>query len=222
MEKSRHRILLHIKRLLLLFILIVIASCLYYFFPKNNSPHIAITSLPLKEPAKESHMARIKTYANELKTYAAKKGFSTSIAFLIDTSLRSGRKRFFVYNLQQDTLVTSGLVAHGSCNERFLKKSNFSNTVNSGCSSEGIYKVGYAYKGRFGQAYKLHGLDSSNQNAFERSVVLHGYSCVPDYGIDPMPLCNSLGCPMVSYAFLEKLKTIIDPSQKPILLWIYP
>jgi hypothetical protein len=192
------------------------------FFPRNPSFHIPKTSLPLKEPAKESHMTRTKTYAQELKTYAAKKGFSTSIAFLIDMSLPSGRKRFFVYNLQHDTLVTAGLVAHGSCNERFLKKSKFSNTVNSGCSSEGKYKVGYAYKGRFGQAYKLHGLDSSNQNAFERAVVLHGYSCVPDNDIDPQPLCNSLGCPMVSYAFLEKLKTFIDQSKKPILLWIYP
>jgi hypothetical protein len=221
MEKSRHRILLSMKRLLLLFILIVVAFSLYYFLPGNKPFHFLISAAPLKEPAKESHMVRVKTKANELKMYATKRGFSTSIAFLIDMSLTSGRKRFFVYNLQHDTLITAGLVAHGSCNERFLKSSKFSNTINSGCSSVGKYKVGYTYKGRFGKAYKLHGLDSSNRNAFKRAVVLHAYSCVPDYEIDPQPLCNSLGCPMVSYAFLEKLKPLIDQSKKPILLWMY-
>lgn len=73
----------------------------------------------------------------------------------------------------------------------------------------------------FGKAYKLHGLDSSNANAFQRLIVLHGYHAVPDEEVHPFPIVNSLGCPMVSYRFLEKLSAIIEEEKKPLLLWMY-
>ena len=169
----------------------------------------------------EMALAKLHSFSNQLQTFAAQNRYATDVAFLIDMSLPSGKKRFFVYDLQADTIMQSGLVAHGSCNDRFLKKGQFSNTVNSGCTSTGKYKVGYSYNGNFGKAYKLFGLDSTNNNAFERYVVLHGYSCVPDEETYPQPICNSLGCPMVSYAFLNNLENIIDNSRRPILLWIY-
>ena len=75
--------------------------------------------------------------------------------------------------------------------------------------------------GKFGLAYKLYGLDSTNSKAFERFVVLHAHSCVPNEEIDPEPLCQSWGCPTVSPEFLQELKKYIDASEKPILLWIY-
>ncbi|MGV3658305.1 MAG: murein L,D-transpeptidase catalytic domain-containing protein [Chitinophagaceae bacterium] len=176
-----------------------------------------------EKAAREAEMAFAKrhNFASELKTFATENRYATDVAFLVDMSLPSGKKRFFVYDLQADSLITSGLVAHGSCNERFLKEGRFANVVNSGCTSIGIYKVGYSYNGNFGKAYKLFGLDSTNNKAFERYVVLHGYTCVPDEETAPQPICNSLGCPMVSYAFLEKLEAIIDNSRRPILLWIY-
>jgi hypothetical protein len=52
-------------------------------------------------------------------------------------------------------------------------------------------------------------------------VVLHSYSAVPDSEVDPAPICQSDGCPMVSAAFLQKLGTIIDHSHQPILLYIF-
>lgn len=64
-------------------------------------------------------------------------------------------------------------------------------------------------------------LDSSNSNAFQRTIVLHAYDCVPDEEVYPQPICNSLGCPMVSYKFLEELTSIIAKSRTPILLWIF-
>jgi hypothetical protein len=51
--------------------------------------------------------------------------------------------------------------------------------------------------------------------------VLHSYSGVPDGEVDPAPICQSDGCPMVSQAFLQKLGNIIDHSSKPILLYIF-
>jgi hypothetical protein len=159
--------------------------------------------------------------AGEIAIYADQKGYSTKYCFLIDMSLPSGQNRFFVYDLKKKSVAYSGMVAHGSCNERFISQARFSNTNNSGCSSPGKYKVGAFYRGQYGESYRLHGLDKSNSNAFQRGVVIHGYDCVPDEEIYPRVLCNSLGCPMVSYNFFDKLSGIIQQSEKPILLWVY-
>jgi len=166
-------------------------------------------------------VSQLQKCANELKSYAQQKGYSTKYCLLIDMSINSGLKRFFVYDLTKNTVFFSGLVAHGSCDQLFLKEAKFSNTPESGCSSSGIFKVGRAYRGHYGKAYKLYGLQSSNSNAFKRAVVIHGLNCVPDEECYPNSICNSSGCPMVSFTFLEKLSRVIDNSDKPILLWIY-
>lgn len=164
---------------------------------------------------------QLRKKAGAAKYFAAQKGFSTRIAFLLDMRLPSGQKRFFVYDLQHDSLLASGLVAHGSCNRRFLETAQFANAPGCGCSSAGRYKIGGAYEGRFGKAFKLMGLDSANSNAYRRSVVLHGYGCVPDEECYPYPLCNSLGCAMVSYKFLRVAAGFIEKEKKPVLLWMY-
>lgn len=158
---------------------------------------------------------------NRAMEYSAKNKLSTEYCFLIDMSLPSGRNRFFVYDLKKNSVILSGLVAHGSCNETFLARPRFSNEPRSNCSSLGKYQVGQFYKGKYGKSYRLLGLDNSNSNAYNRAVVIHGYDCVPDQEIYPRVLCNSFGCPMVSYKFFNKLSSIINQSEKPILLWIY-
>lgn len=159
--------------------------------------------------------------ADKAYDYAVNNNLSTQYCFLIDMSLPSGRKRFFVYNLEKRSMASSGLVAHGSCNETFLSHPKFSNSLNTGCSSLGKYKVGEFYRGKYGNSFRLYGLDNSNSNAYKRGVVIHGYDCVPDEEIYPMVLCNSLGCPMVSYRFFNRLSQLIKQSEKPILLWVY-
>ena len=158
----------------------------------------------------------------ELKKYAAVHSFNTSVAFLVDMNIANGKKRFFVYDLQKDSLLASGLVAHGNGkNILYARTVVFSNAEGSLCSSEGKYKIGSKYTGQFGTAYHLYGLESSNSNAFSRSVVLHAHSCVPDAEIYPSFLCNSFGCPTVSNHFLLKLSDYLDHSTKPLLLWIF-
>jgi len=159
--------------------------------------------------------------AKKVNNYALENGYSTEYCFLVDMSIPSGRKRFFVYDLQQNTVVHTGLVAHGSCNQTFLSRANFSNAANCGCSSLGKYKVGEFYHGKYGRSFRLYGLDNSNSNAYKRAIVIHGYGCVPDKEIYPMVLCNSLGCVMVSPHFFETLSHIIEKSGKPIVLWLY-
>ena len=163
---------------------------------------------------------RITNFSKSAKQFCLQHKYNDSIFFLIDMSIHSGRKRFFVINMNNDSVIISGLVAHGACGIFFSATASFSNEPNYGCSSLGKYKVGKKYSGRFGSSYKLYGLDSTNSNAFKRNVILHSYYEIPDEEIYPAHVCHSLGCPMVSKNFLKSLSQIIDTSKKPILLWI--
>lgn len=164
--------------------------------------------------------AKLKEKAGEAKSFVKQKAYNNNYCFLIDMSLSSGQNRFFIYNLKKDSIESSGLVAHGNCFEYWLEGRRYSNEVGSGCTSLGKYKIGSSYTGKWGYSYKLHGLDSTNNNALERTVVLHGHSCVPDKEVAD-EICQSNGCPTVSPAFLQKLKFIINSSEKPVLLWVY-
>lgn len=132
------------------------------------------------------------------------------IAFFADLSMHSGLPRFAVVDLRQKKILKRGLVAHGCGASLYAINASFSNKPNSNCSSLGKYKIGIKYKGRFGNAYKLHGLDKTNSNAYQRAVVLHAYGCVPDVASYPVYTCNSKGCPMVSYKFLATLSGYIE------------
>lgn len=156
----------------------------------------------------------------EAKQFVQRKGYNENVCFLIDMSLPSGQKRFYIYDLKKDSLQEAGLVAHGNCFENWLEGRRYSNVVGSGCTSLGKYKIGIPYTGKFGYSYKLHGLDSSNNNAFERTVVLHSHSCVPESETTD-DICQSNGCATVSPDFLGQLKKIINTSKKPVMLWIY-
>jgi len=158
--------------------------------------------------------------ADAAKLFVQQKDFNTSVCFLIDMSLPSGQNRFFIYDLTKDSVLAAGLVAHGNCFEYWLEGRKYSNVVGSGCTSLGRYRVGASYTGKFGYSYKLHGLDTTNNNAFERTVVLHSHSCVPGSAVKD-EICQSNGCPTVAPNFLGRLKTIINGSKKPVLLWIY-
>lgn len=155
-----------------------------------------------------------------LPQWLRSKNFNTTEVILADLSMHSGLPRMVLMDVLTGKVLDSSMVAHGAGGDTFAATARFSNVPNSYCSSLGRYRIGASYKGNFGKAYKLHGLDASNSNAFERLVVLHAYDCVPDTIPYPDMICNSLGCPMISYAFLNRLSKKIAASDKPMLLWI--
>jgi hypothetical protein len=171
---------------------------------------------------KEENAVRVFDFgakATEARRYASRNGFNESVVFLIDMSVPSSRNRFFIYDLKNDSVLATALVSHGICHSG-EPGARFSNTVGSGCSSLGKYKIGKSYYGQWGYSYKLHGLETSNNNAYERTVVLHSHAGIPDFETGS-ELVQSLGCPMVSPTFLQSLKKIINGSSKPVMLWIY-
>jgi hypothetical protein len=142
-------------------------------------------------------------------------------AFFVDMKIPSGKNRFFVYDLKENKIIDKGLVAHGSGSETGVKgKLRFSNTPNSLSTSLGKYAIGNHYNGRFGKAYKLYGLDTTNSNAFERDIVFHYYFDVP-YKEKDGYICNSYGCPMVNKKYFDRIAQIIDNSESDIVMSIY-
>ncbi|KQB42253.1 murein L,D-transpeptidase catalytic domain-containing protein [Flavobacterium aquidurense] len=147
--------------------------------------------------------------------------YNNRIAFFIDMKIPSGQNRFFVYNLKLNKIIDSGLVAHGSGSETKIKgKLKFSNVPNSLSTSLGKYSIGNHYKGKFGKAYKLYGLDTTNSNAFIRDIVFHYYFDVP-YKEQDNYICNSYGCPMVNKRYFDRMVAIIDNSKSNIVMSIY-
>jgi hypothetical protein len=177
------------------------------------------TKTPVFKDKAGTELIRLRDHAHELRELSDKGRHNQKIFFLIDMSIPSGKKRFFVYNSVKDSIELSGLVTHGSGQGTGVI--DFSNSVGSNCTSLGKYEIGNSYHGRFGLAYKLYGLEKTNDKAFERFVVLHSFSCVPDYEVAPDNICMSWGCPTVSPSFLNKLKGYIEHSDLPILLDIY-
>ena len=157
--------------------------------------------------------------AKTLKHYVSKHTMNTSICFLIDMKIPSNLFRFYVYDLNKDSILYKGLAANGKYDEQTLQV-KYSNAIGSRCTSLGRYQVGYKYNGDYGITYKLYGLDSTNSNAFERNVVLHSYRYIPDNETNNL-ISLSNGCPMVSENFLQTVSAIIDTAKKPIALEIF-
>jgi hypothetical protein len=196
-----------------------------YFSCKDDTPDEGNKVSKVSKPSevtllKSGFVNKVDSLIPTAKQFVESNRYNHQIVFIVDLSMHSGLERFAVVDLSSDSVIHKGLVAHGAGGKYWSRKAVFSNTPNSLCSSPGKYKIGAKYNGRFGKAYKLHGLDNTNSKAFERFIVLHGYDCVPDESLYPEYLCNSEGCPMVSYKFLDVLSSYIDKSNKPILLWI--
>lgn len=164
------------------------------------------------------------SYTNQqldsLKLIARQGGFNTDLAVCINLGKFSGSERFYLVDLNTQKTLLSGLCCHGGGYGYDNEEVVFSNISGSHCSSDGIYKIGYAYTGTFGKSYKLYGLSATNSNAFDRFIVLHSHDCVPETAVSNS-ICESQGCPTLAPSVFSKLSTYLDASKKPVLMWIY-
>lgn len=157
----------------------------------------------------------------EIKEYIQGKEYNQELAVFINFKVASGKYRYFIYDLKNNKILQKAVVFHGSGSviPKFGKL-QFSNVEGSYQSSLGKYSIGESYIGKFGKAYRLKGLDSTNSNAMQRAIVLHSYGCVPDTESDT-PACLSLGCPMLSVNALKESARYIDASKQPIILYAF-
>lgn len=126
-------------------------------------------------------------------------------AFLtvIDFSRSSAKVRLFVVNMSSGA-VWSMHVAHGNGSDRdhdgFAEK--FSNVEGSNMSSLGFYLTAETYTGRNGYSLRLDGLSSTNSNARDRAIVVHGAAYVSE---EDEIQGRSAGCPAVTHAHRDQL-----------------
>lgn len=170
----------------------------------------------------------------EIYSYCEENDYSTEYCFLTDFSKPSGIKRFYVYSFKDNKIIDKSLCAHGlgKCDnvfETICKKfkttfqTTFSNVKHSCYSCLGKFKVGMLTpmsKPYFKEGYFLYGLDSTNSNAKDRSILIHR----GNLGFETFPLpCLpvSKGCFAVSNSMMEHIKDIKEQSDKPILLYAY-
>lgn len=173
-------------------------------------------------------VATLSEKASQAKDYCINHQMNTDFCILIDMSVHSGKYRFFVYDFAADQIVRSALCAHG-CGKDDKKSTQetpvFGNEMGSYLTSLGKYKIGSRAYSQWGinVHYKLHGLETSNSNAYKRVVVLHSYTPVSTTEIHPdhLPLGWSFGCPVVDDATMHYLDAKLKKSKNPVLLWIY-
>lgn len=158
---------------------------------------------------------------SEIKSYIKNKDYNQDLVVFINFKIPSGKYRYFLYDLKNNKIIQKAIVSHGSGS--VVPGSNnlqFSNIEGSYQSSLGKYAIGGSYMGQFGKAYRLKGLDSTNDNAMQRAIVLHSFSSVSDVESEK-PATLSLGCPMLSLNAFKETAKYIDKSQKPVILYTF-
>ncbi|SDX86744.1 murein L,D-transpeptidase catalytic domain-containing protein [Flavobacterium degerlachei] len=183
------------------------------------------TSGPEK-PQIDIELARTK--AEQALAFCNTQNFNTDFCILIDMSLHSGIKRFFVWDFKNKKIKNSFLVSHGCCdnswgNDASKDKPKFSNTNGSHCTSLGKYKIGERGYSSWGVniKYVLHGLEPTNSNAFKRFIVFHSWNAVSDEEVYPNGTAEGWGCPTISNNSFKIIDPLLKSSSKPVLMWIY-
>ncbi len=173
----------------------------------------------------QADLPRLQSKVDSAFIYCKKQGFDTTFCILIDMKIHSGKNRLFVWDFAKKEIMHSGLCCHGFGGKSTGEKPEFSNVVGSNCTSLGKYKIGIRSYSKWGINihYKLHGLESTNNNAFKRIVVLHSYTPVPSTETYPfhLPVGFSAGCPVINNELMKTLDGLLRDKKKPVLLWIY-
>lgn len=194
------------------------------YFEKGKDSPIELA----KEADPEFTPVDLALRAQESYEYAKDNDFDLEHAVLIDFGRHSGKNRFFVWNFRENRVEIESLVAHGYGNSGYESSNQeiiFSNVPNSYTSSLGKYKLGARAWSNWGINihYKMHGLEPTNDKAFERYIVLHSFKHVPNEEVYPayLPMGFSQGCPVIDDETMREVDALLQTKTKPVLMWIY-
>lgn len=203
-----------------IFVIIIFIFCDYGYLNSNKANQ--------SDNKPKVNIERTKLKAKEALKFCKDKKFNIEFCILIDMSLHSGVKRFFVWDFINDSISNSFLVGHGCCDNPWsfdLSKDNpiFSNIEGSHCSSLGKYKLGERCYSDWGIKIKyiMHGLESTNSNAFSRIIVFHSWENVSDEEVYPDGTPEGWGCPTISNNSMKIIDPKLKSTDKPVLMWIY-
>lgn len=137
---------------------------------------------------------------------------------IVDLSQSSRNKRFYILDMQNNTLAWNTFVAHGRNSGVDMAKS-FSNALNSNKSSLGFYVTQSTYKGKHGLSLRISGLEEGfNDNAEARGVVVHGATYVNAGRANSDYMGRSQGCPALPE---NEYAEVIDIIKGGSVLFVY-
>ncbi|MEO5898333.1 MAG: murein L,D-transpeptidase catalytic domain family protein [Vicinamibacterales bacterium] len=138
---------------------------------------------------------------------------------VIDFSQPSTKRRMWIYDLRNRTLLFEDLVSHGR-GSGVGQATSFSNQPDSNRSSLGLYRTAETYVGKHGYSLRLDGLERGfNDRARERDIVMHAADYVNAAAAKAQGyLGRSLGCPAVRP---EISRQMIDSVKRGGLLFAY-
>ena len=132
---------------------------------------------------------------------------------ICDFSQSARRKRMYIINLEDHSIVLQTYVAHGMKSGGEYAR-QFSNKPESHQSSLGFYVTKNTYFGQHGLSLRLEGLEKGiNDKAFRRAIVLHGATYIGEGHMG-----RSFGCPAVPK---HESKKIIQTIKDGTCLFIY-
>ena len=161
--------------------------------------------------------APIDRYIDELRQDVQQQGpaYNSTVACYVDLTRPDNSYRFFVLDLAKRKVLVRGVCLNGLTDEQ--GRVQYSNAVNSNCSSRGLASIDERYVGGFGRAFRLYGLEAGTRNLRRRAVVLHSWAGVPAGPTAEHPI-QSEGCPTLNPLVLDTVAGFIARSRKPILL----
>lgn len=164
--------------------------------------------------------SRVAERAERLKEYCHREGYNTKVALFVDMSRHSGRRRFVAWDMVQNVPIFTSPVSHGSgAMESHVRSAyaRFSNEDGSHLSSLGYALVAERYIGRYGVAYRLNGLSTTNSNLRSRCVVLHGWKYTTSLPIWPLSTVGSFGCPVLSRKMMCKVDELLQQHDRVVI-----
>ena len=142
-----------------------------------------------------------------------------SIISIIDFSLPSTEKRFYVIDLEDRKLLYHTYTSHG-VNTGQNEAIAFSNMEGSRQSSLGFYLTAETYEGKHGRSLKLDGLERDfNALARRRYIVIHSADYVTeDFIQEHGRLGRSWGCPALPPDIAQDIISVIKEGA---VLFVY-
>jgi hypothetical protein len=215
-----------VKILNLIFTVFLFISC-KTDSKKENIGNVQISET-IVEKKPENDLNKTKLKAEEALQFSKSKSFNTDFCILIDMSLHSGVKRFFIWDFKTNSVSKQYLVGHGCGSNSWSEddskdQPNFSNEDGSHLSALGKYKLegrGYSDWG-IHVKYLMHGLEETNNNALKRFIVFHSWNLMSDDEIFPEGSPEGWGCPTISNNAMKEIDPMLQQSKKPVLMWIY-
>jgi hypothetical protein len=147
---------------------------------------------------------------------------------IIDFSLPSTDRRFYLINTKSGE-VTRFYATHGVGTSKQNYASRFSNTKDSRQTSLGFYLGGGIYQGHYGNTMRMYGLQTSNDQGYNRDIVLHGAWYVSEDFMKSINqstgqpygrLGHSWGCPAVGLGVIDKIAGLLKNGG--VLLHYHP